>query len=309
MISFHHRLWPARRVRRRLPRRDRPRLPGSTRDRPDPRDPAPGRPFRRAGARLVDRLPARRDGAPGGRRPGSRHGAARDRGAESFGLAVRRTRQRAAGARGGRVRRCRGGRRHRSLAVRARPPCRRRSMGATCSPRSPRRSPPGAGYPRPARRSSPASLVALQRTRASRDADARSSRTSSTSTSSATSSLTRTRTTSPGSPARVRSRSARAPGTVRRSRSAHGVTFADVGTGELVLYEDAHRSAGDRRQPRLGRRTARARRRRRASDRSRGVRIRSDRAVGRTRPGCICAGSIPPTPAPVSWPPPGHRTE
>ena len=50
----------------------------------------------------------------------------------------------------------------------------------------------------------------------------RSSRTSSTSTSSATSSSTRTRTTSAGSLARVRSRSARAPGTVRRSRSGTG---------------------------------------------------------------------------------------
>ena len=121
----------------------------------------------------------------------------------------------------------------------ARPACRRRSTGATCLRRSRRRSPLGAG----SRRSDRSSILVAGGVAADacgpRSPDAGRAR-----------------------PVRrpVRQPAARrgdgrhrlgdAAGPVEDCSSAwdrpalaisHGVTFADVGTGELVLYEDAHR--------------------------------------------------------------------
>ncbi len=73
------RLRPRRRVRGRLPRRDRPALPGRARDRHHPRDPPPRRAHGRAGAARRARLPARqastwRSSTDRGRRRGCTRG-------------------------------------------------------------------------------------------------------------------------------------------------------------------------------------------------------------------------------------------
>ncbi len=79
------RLRARQRVRRRLPRGDRPPLPGGPRDRPDTRDPPPRCPYGRDRPARHAALPARGD-HPRRRRPGGRHDgrprAAGDRGAD-----------------------------------------------------------------------------------------------------------------------------------------------------------------------------------------------------------------------------------
>ena len=208
--------------------------------------PRPRRPFGGAGAaRVVDRVPARRSGPPGGRRPRRRDRAARGRACRgSFGRAVRRARQRAAGA-GGRPR---AGGAAEAVDIGRSPFALAGAVGDV--PRARPVRPGGRRARRRARRSSEVGAAVEPAIAGGAGAHARR----------------RARSGSAGRarpvrrpvrqpPARCRTRDdiawvtgagprrgrRRAPGTARRWRVTTASTFADVATGELVLYEDAHR--------------------------------------------------------------------